>query len=78
MRASAWLSTSAASTRFLQECIGTRAAADQRERPHQVGTLFGERGGEIAAAGVPSHGNAAKSEAVEQVCNPACLHGHVV
>src|SRR5690349_24968400 len=33
---------------------------------YQAGTLLRERGGDVAAAGMPGHGHAAKPEAVEQ------------
>ena len=64
--------------RLRKERIETRAGADQRERPHQVGALFGERGGDVAAAGVPGHGDAPQAEVVEQRRHPARLRGHVV
>src|SRR5690349_24553999 len=33
---------------------------------YQAGALLRERGGDVAAAGMPGHGHAAKPEAVEQ------------
>ncbi len=64
--------------RLRKERVETRAGADQRERPHQVGALFGKRGGDVAAAGVPGRGDLTKSEVVEQRRHPARLIGHVV
>jgi len=49
--------------------------ADQRERPHQVGALFGKRGGAVAAAGVPDRGDLTKAEVVEHRGHPARLVG---
>jgi hypothetical protein len=42
------------------------------------GALFGKRGGDVAAAGVPDYGDETKAEVVEQRRYPARLVGHVV
>lgn len=45
--------------------------------PTQVGELFGERGGDVAAAGVPHHADVAQAELVEHRRHPASPVGHV-
>jgi len=64
--------------RLRKERIETRAGADQRERPHQVGAPFGERGGDVAAAGVPNQGDVPQPQVVEQRSHVACLLRHFV
>ncbi|GAA1199678.1 hypothetical protein GCM10009578_045870 [Streptomyces rhizosphaericus] len=64
--------------RLRQEGVKTRAAADQRERSHQVGAEFGERGGGVAAAGVPDRDHGRRAEAVEQRRHLTRLRGHLV
>ncbi|GAB3734873.1 hypothetical protein GCM10027598_60580 [Amycolatopsis oliviviridis] len=64
--------------RLGKQCAGMRTAADQRDRPHQIGALFGEGGGDVAAAGVPDDGDSAEAEVVEYRGHPARLRGYVV
>ena len=64
--------------RLRKERIETRAGADQHERPHQVRALFGERGCDVATAGVPDQGDVPQPEVVEQHSHAACLLRHVV
>ena len=61
-----------------EECAGTRTAADQHKRTHQIRTLFGKRGGDIAAAGVPNNGHTTNTEVIEQRRDAGRLPRHVV